>query len=52
MAKLKISKSNARNIFDRLAKLDSVALEKKKISVQLYTPSFQPNINSAKKLII
>ena len=50
MAKLKISKSNARNIFDRLAKLDSVALEKKKILVQLYTPSFQPNINSAKKI--
>ena len=49
MAELKKSKSNARNIFDRLAKLDSIALEKKKILVELYTPSFQPNINSTKK---
>ncbi len=52
MAELKKSKSNARNIFDKLAKLDSVALEKKKILIELYTPSFKPNINNKKKYVI
>ena len=50
MVELKKSKSNARNIFDKLAKLDSVALQKKKILLELYTPSFKPNINTKKKL--
>ena len=44
MAELKKEKYSDKNIFDRLSKKDPVSLEKKKFLVELYTPSFQPNI--------
>jgi centrosomal protein CEP76 len=44
MAELKKEKYSDKNIFDRLSKKDPVSLEKKKLLVELYTPSFQPNI--------
>ena len=44
MAELKKQKYSDTNLFDRLAKNDPVSVEKKKLLVELYTPSFQPNI--------
>ena len=44
MAELKKQKYSDKNLFDRLAKNDPVSVEKKKLLVELYTPSFQPNI--------
>ena len=43
-AKMKLKDKNNENIFERLSKEDKVSKEKKKILVELYTPSFQPRI--------
>ena len=48
MAELKKHKYNDKNIFDRLSKNDRDSVEKKKLLAQLYTPSFQPMINTKK----
>ena len=48
MAELKKHKYNNKNIFDRLSKNDPDSVEKKKLLVQLYTPSFHPMINTKK----
>lgn len=48
MAELKKQKYNDKNIFDRLSKNDRDSVEKKKLLAQLYTPSFQPMINTKK----
>ncbi len=44
MAELKKKKYYEQNIFDRLAKKDPEMLEKQRLLVQLYTPTFHPNI--------
>ena len=46
MAEFNKKKYNEKNIFNRLAQKDPVALEKKKLLEELYTPTFTPNINS------
>ena len=38
------------NVFNRLAKEDKVLKEKHQILIELYTPSFKPNITTKKKL--
>ena len=48
MAELKKKRYNEKNIFKRLAKEDPEMIERKKILVDLYTPSFKPNIYTQK----
>jgi len=51
MAELKNKKYSNKSAFDRLSKLDPEQVEKKRLLVQLYTPSFQPNIRVQKAKI-
>lgn len=45
MANLKNQKYSNITIFDRLAKVDPETAQKKKLLVELYTPTFRPNIS-------
>ena len=45
MANLKNQKYSNITIFDRLAKVDPEMVQKKKLLVELYTPTFRPNIS-------
>ena len=44
MAELKKKKYSIKNIFDRLSRNDKETLEKKRLLIELLTPTFQPNI--------
>jgi len=48
MAELKNKKYSNKSTFDRLAQLDPEQVEKRRLLVQLYTPSFRPNIRTQK----
>ena len=48
MAELNKQKYKEKNIFNRLAQIDPVTVEKRKMLVELYTPTFKPNINTKK----
>ena len=49
MASLKNKQYSKINTFDRLAKLDPETVEKKKLLVELYTPTFSPRIYTKRK---
>ena len=44
MAELRKEKYSTKNIFERLSRNDKETLEKKKLLIELYTPTFRPNI--------
>mgnify|MGYP007070222233 CR=1 FL=1 len=50
LAKNNKQRQKETNVFNRLAKEDKVLKEKQKILIQLYTPSFKPNIVATKKI--
>ena len=49
LAKKNKQRQKETNVFTRLAKEDKVLKEKQKILIQLYTPSFKPNITVTKR---
>lgn len=50
LAKKNKQRQKETNVFNRLAKEDKVLKEKQKILIQLYTPSFKPNIVATKRI--